>query len=39
MAKVGMFIRVLQSTGKLGFAGIASASDLAQYMITTNFSR
>ena len=37
MAKVGMFIRVLQSTGKLGFAGIASASDLAQYMITTNF--
>ena len=37
MAKVGMFIRVLQSTGKLGFAGIASASDLAQYMTTTNF--
>ena len=37
MAKVGMFIRVLQSTGKLGFAGISSASDLAQYMITTNF--
>jgi hypothetical protein len=37
MAKVGMFIRVLQSTGKLGFAGIASASDLAQYMTATNF--
>jgi len=37
LAKVGMFIRVLQSTGKLGFAGISSFSDLAQYMITTNF--
>lgn len=36
-AKVGMFIRTLQATGKLGFAGISSFSDLAQYMATTNF--
>ena len=37
LAKVGMFVRTLQATGKLGFAGISSISDLAQYMGTTNF--
>jgi hypothetical protein len=37
LAKVGMVVRTLQSTGKLGFAGISSVSDLAQYMGTTNF--
>jgi hypothetical protein len=36
-AKIGMFVRTLQATGKLGFAGISSISDLAQYMGTTNF--
>ena len=36
-AKIGMFVRTLQSTGKLGFAGVSSISDLAQYMGTTNF--
>jgi hypothetical protein len=37
LAKVGMVVRTLQATGKLGFAGISSISDLAQYMGTTNF--
>lgn len=37
LAKVGMVVRTLQATGKLGFAGISSVSDLAQYMGTTNF--
>ena len=32
-----MIIRGLQSMGKLGFAGITSFADLAQYMSTTNF--
>ena len=36
-AKIGMVVRSLQSMGKLGFAGITSFADLAQYMSTTNF--
>ena len=37
LAKTAMIIRSLQSMGKLGFAGITSIADLAQYMATTNF--
>tara|TARA_R110000796_G_scaffold85448_2_gene185428 strand:+ start:235 stop:2736 length:2502 start_codon:yes stop_codon:yes gene_type:complete len=37
LARTGMVIRSLQSMGKLGFAGITSFADLAQYMSTTNF--
>ena len=36
-AKTAMIIRSLQSMGKLGFAGVTSFADLAQYMATTNF--
>ena len=37
LAKSAMVIRSLQSMGKLGFSGITSFADLAQYMSTTNF--
>jgi len=37
MANVGMAIRSFQNMGKLGFVGITSWADLAQYMATTNF--
>ena len=37
MARVGMVVRGLQSMGKLGFAGVTSIADIAQYMSTTNF--
>lgn len=36
-ARIGMVVRSLQSMGKLGFAGITSFADIAQYMSTTNF--
>jgi len=36
-AKIGMTIRFLQSTGKLGFATVSSFGDLATYMTETRF--
>lgn len=36
-AKIGMSIRFLQGTGKLGFATISSFADLATYMTETRF--
>jgi len=36
-AKIGMTVRFLQGTGKLGFATISSFGDLATYMTETRF--
>ena len=37
LATIGMGVRTLQNTGKLGLATITSFGDLAQYMGTTSF--